>query len=191
MNLDRFTQKDKSPFVAAQRLARSPEPCARFGASPCRADRAGRRIPARRCATSAWTCPPSGRLAAALNKTRPDSGGSLSADPRLRRVLERARTEAKRLRTSTSPRSICSCAIARVRRRSGVLTENGRQQPRHPRPHEHPRGRVTSQKPESTYQPWRSSAADSRPRRGPASSTRSSAATGESARHPGPLPKPS
>ena len=157
MNLDRFTQKAQESIVAAQRLAedlQSPvldsehllaaliEPDDGIPAETLR--HIGVDLPAFR-----------GELAAALNKRARIQGGSLSADPRLRRVLERAADEAKRLKDEYVSTEHLLLAIAEgggdaqaLLDRNGANTEailgaltsiRGGQ-------------RVTSQNPESTYQ---------------------------------------
>jgi len=100
MNLDRFTQKAQESIVAAQRLAeelQSPvldsehllsalvEADDGIPAETMR--RLGADLPAFR-----------GELAAALSKRAKIQGGSLSADPRFRRAIERASDEARRLK---------------------------------------------------------------------------------------------
>ncbi len=100
MNIDHFTQKAQEAIVAAQRLAeelQSPvldlehllaaliEPDDGIPAETLR--RVGVDLTAFR-----------GEVAAALNKRARIQGGSLSADPRFRRAVERASEEARRLK---------------------------------------------------------------------------------------------
>jgi len=100
MNIDHFTQKAQESIVAAQRLAeelQSPvldsehllaalvEPDDGIPAETLR--RIGVDLTAFR-----------GEVAAALNKRAKIQGGSLSADPRFRRAVERASEEARRLK---------------------------------------------------------------------------------------------
>src|SRR4029453_17367288 len=99
MQLDRFTEKAQETIVAAQQLAErldSPildaehilaalvEPDDGVPAETLR--RLGVDLPGFR-----------GELAAILAKPRRRQGGSVSLDPRARRVIERAEAEAKRL----------------------------------------------------------------------------------------------
>jgi len=95
-----------------------------------------------------------GELAAALNKRARIQGGSLSADPRLRRVLERAADEAKRLKdeyVSTEHLLLAIAEGAATLRRSWTERRQHRGDPRGP--HEHPRRPARDEpEPESTYQ---------------------------------------
>src|SRR6186713_543006 len=99
MNLDRFTEKAQEAIVAAQRLAetlQSPildvehvlaallEPDDGVPAETLR--RLGVDLPGLR-----------GELAAILAKRARIQGGSLTLDPRAKRVIERAEAEARRL----------------------------------------------------------------------------------------------
>ena len=100
MNLDRFTQKAQESIVAAQRLAEELQSpvldTEHLLAALVEADDG---IPAETLRRIGVDLPAfRGEVAAALNKRARIQGGSLSADPRLRRVIERAADEAKRLK---------------------------------------------------------------------------------------------
>jgi ATP-dependent Clp protease ATP-binding subunit ClpB len=100
VNLDRFTQKAQESIVAAQRLAEelhSPVlDSEHLLAALVEADDG---IPAETLRRLGVDLPEfRGELAAVLNKRARVEGGSLSADPRLRRVIERAADEARRLK---------------------------------------------------------------------------------------------
>ncbi len=100
MNLDRFTQKAQESIVAAQRLAEELQSpvldSEHLLAALVEADDG---IPAetlRRLGVDLIDF--RGEVAAALNKRARIQGGSLSADPRFRRAVERASDEARRLK---------------------------------------------------------------------------------------------
>jgi ATP-dependent Clp protease ATP-binding subunit ClpB len=156
MNLDRFTQKAQESIVAAQRLAeelQSPvldsEHLLAALVEPTTASRP------RRCAASAWTCPPSAASWRRSWQAGPDPGRLALRRPRAKRAIERAGDEARRSRTSTSPPSICSSPSPRAAARpSSCWTATAPTARRSSRRAAGVRGgqRVTSQNPESTYQ---------------------------------------
>jgi ATP-dependent Clp protease ATP-binding subunit ClpB len=157
MNLDRFTQKAQEAIVAAQRTAedlQSPvldsehllaalvEPDDGIPAETLR--RIGVDLPAFR-----------GEVAAALNKRARIQGGSLSADPRFRHVIERAGDEARRLKDEYVSTEHLLLAIAESGGEAEAILD------RHEANKEAILGalatvrgsqRVTSQNPETTYQ---------------------------------------
>jgi ATP-dependent Clp protease ATP-binding subunit ClpB len=157
MNLDRFTQKAQESIVEAQRLAgelQSPvldsehllaalvEPDDGIPAETLR--RLGVDVPALRA-----------ELAAALNKRARVQGGSLSADPRVRHVIERAGDEARRLHDDFVSTEHLLIAIAegggeaqQILERSGAGKEAILQALTSVRGSQ----RVTSPNPETTYQ---------------------------------------
>ncbi|MGD0247432.1 MAG: ATP-dependent chaperone ClpB [Candidatus Limnocylindrales bacterium] len=157
MNLDRFTQKAQESIVAAQRLAeelQSPvldsehllaalvEPDDGVPAETLR--RIGVDVPALR-----------GELAAVLSKRAKIQGGSLSADPRVRHVIDRASDEARRLKDEYVSTEHLLIAIAEGGGEAQqLLDRNGANKEAILRALTGVRGgqRVTSPTPESTYQ---------------------------------------
>ena len=157
MNLDRFTQKAQEAIVAAQRTAedlQSPvldsehllaalvEPDDGIPAETLR--RVGVDLPAFR-----------GEVAAALNKRARIQGGSLSADPRFRHVIERAGDEARRLKDEYVSTEHLLLAIAEGGGEAqAILDRNGANKEAILGALATVRGsqRVTSQNPETTYQ---------------------------------------
>ena len=157
MNLDRFTQKAQEAIVAAQRMAedlQSPvldsehllaalvEPDDGIPAETLR--RVGVDLPAFR-----------GEVAAALNKRARIQGGSLSADPRFRHVIERAGDEARRLKDEYVSTEHLLLAIAEGGGEAqAILDRNGANKEAILGALATVRGsqRVTSQNPETTYQ---------------------------------------
>ena len=157
MNLDRFTQKAQESIVAAQRTAedlQSPvldsehllaalvEPDDGVPAETLR--RIGVDLPAFR-----------GEVAAALNKRARIQGGSLSADPRFRHVIERAGDEARRLKDEYVSTEHLLLAIAESGGEAeAILDRHGANKEAILGALATVRGgqRVTSQNPETTYQ---------------------------------------
>jgi ATP-dependent Clp protease ATP-binding subunit ClpB len=157
MNLDRFTQKAQEAIVAAQRTAedlQSPvldsehllaalvEPDDGIPAETLR--RIGVDLPAFR-----------GEVAAALNKRARIQGGSLSADPRFRHVIERAGDEARRLKDEYVSTEHLLLAIAESGGEAeAILDRHGANKEAILGALATVRGsqRVTSQNPETTYQ---------------------------------------
>jgi ATP-dependent Clp protease ATP-binding subunit ClpB len=157
MNLDRFTQKAQEAIVAAQRTAedlQSPvldsehllaalvEPDDGIPAETLR--RTGVDLPVFR-----------GEVAAALNKRARIQGGSLSADPRFRHVIERAGDEARRLKDEYVSTEHLLLAIAESGGEAeAILDRHGANKEAILGALATVRGgqRVTSQNPETTYQ---------------------------------------
>ncbi|HEX8940169.1 MAG TPA: ATP-dependent chaperone ClpB, partial [Candidatus Limnocylindrales bacterium] len=157
MQLDRFTQKAQEAIVAGQRLAeelQSPvldaehllaalvEPGDGVPAETLR--RLGVDLPAFR-----------GELAATLNRRAHIQGGSLSLDPRAKRVLDLAGEEARRLRDDYVSTEHLLLAESQVGGEAQQLLErNGAGHEAILQALSSVRGgqRVTSQNPESTYQ---------------------------------------
>ena len=157
MNLDRFTQKAQESIVAAQNLAeelQSPildaehllaalvEPDDGIPAETLR--RLGVDMPAFR-----------EELAAALNKRARIQGGSMSADPRFRRAVERAGEEARRLHDDyVSTEHLLIATAESGGEAQQLLERHGANKEAILRALTSVRGsqRVTSPNPESTYQ---------------------------------------
>jgi ATP-dependent Clp protease ATP-binding subunit ClpB len=157
MNLDRFTQKAQGSIVEAQRLAeelQSPvldtehllaalvEPDDGIPAETMR--KIGVDMPAFR-----------GEVAAVLNKRARIQGGSISADPRLRHVIEKAGDEARRLKDEYVSTEHLLLAIAEGGGEAQqLLDRNGANKEAILQALTGVRGsqRVTSQNPEATYQ---------------------------------------
>ncbi len=157
MNLDRFTQKAQETIVAAQNLAeelQSPildaehllaalvEPDDGIPAETLR--RLGVDMPAFR-----------EELAAALNKRARIQGGSMSADPRFRRAVERAGEEARRLHDDyVSTEHLLIATAESGGEAQQLLERHGANKEAILRALTSVRGsqRVTSPNPESTYQ---------------------------------------
>ncbi len=156
MNLDHFTQKAQESIVAAQRTAeemQSPvldsehllaalvEPDDGIPAETLR--RVGVDLPAFR-----------GEVAAALAKRARIQGGSLSADPRFRQVIERASDEARRLKDEYVSTEHLLLAVAESGSEAqAILDRNGANKEAILGALASVRGgqRVTSPNPESTY----------------------------------------
>jgi ATP-dependent Clp protease ATP-binding subunit ClpB len=157
MNLDRFTQKAQKSIVAAQRLAeelQSPvldsehllsalvEPDDGIPAETLR--RLGTDLPAFRA-----------ELAAILGRRARIAGGSMTADKRVQRAIERASDEAKRLQDEYVSTEHLLLAVAESGGEAQqLLDRNGANKEAILRALQGVRGgqRVTSQTPESTYQ---------------------------------------
>src|SRR6202142_1247485 len=157
VNLDRFTQKAQESTVAAQRLAEELQSpvldSEHLLAALVEADDG---IPAETLRKLGVDVPAfRGEIAAALGKRAKIQGGSLSADPRVRHVIERASDEARRLKDDYVSTEHLLIAIAEGGGEAQALLE------RHGAGKEAilaalagGRGgqRVTSANPESTYQ---------------------------------------
>ncbi len=157
MNLDRFTQKAQESIVAAQRLAeelQSPVLDSEHllaalvevddGVAAETLRRVGVDVPAFRS-----------ELAAILGKRAKVQGGSLSADPRFKRAVERASDEARRLQDDYVSTEHLLLAIAEGGGEAQqLLDRNGANKEAILQALTGIRGgqRVTTQNPESTYQ---------------------------------------
>jgi len=156
MNLDRFTQKAQESIAAAQRLAeelQSPVLDSEHLLAALAEDDDG--VPAetlRRLGVDLTEF--RGLLATALNKRARIQGGSLSADPRLRRAIDRAADESKRLKDEYVSTEHLLLAIAEGGGEAQTLLDrSGANKEAILRALTSVRGgqRVTSQNPESTY----------------------------------------
>jgi ATP-dependent Clp protease ATP-binding subunit ClpB len=157
MNLDHFTQKAQESIVAAQRLAEELQSpvldSEHLLAALAEADdgipaetlrRLGVDVPAFRA-----------ELAAILGKRAKVQGGSLSADPRFRRAIERAADEGRRLRDEYVSTEHLLLAVAEGGGEAQqLLDRNGANKEAILQALAGVRGgqRVTSQNPEATYQ---------------------------------------
>jgi len=180
MNLDRFTQKAQESIVNAQRLAEELQSpvldSEHLLAALVEADDG---VPAETLRKIGVDVPAfRGEVASALGKRARIQGGSLSADPRLRRVIERASDEAKRLQDEYVSTEHLLLAIAESGGDAQQLLErNGAGKEAILKALAGVRGsqRVTIQKPRTRRS--RSTAATSRRRLARESSIRSSAET--------------